>query len=75
MRVEEGGHPLRLMAAHVVANDMDFSAFGLAGDNVGQGRHILFAVVARRRLRSTSPVAVLNAANRLSGPLRLYSAP
>lgn len=71
VRVEDGGHFLRLMAAHVVADDMNFSAFRLAGHNVSQEGHKLLAAV----LPSTSPAAVLNAANRLRVPLRLYSTP
>jgi hypothetical protein len=50
MRVEKVGDPLRLVAADVVADHVDFPAFGLAGDDIGQEGHELFAGVARHRL-------------------------
>lgn len=50
IRIEEVGDPLRLMAADVVADDMDFAAFRLVGDDLDQEGHELFAGVACGRL-------------------------
>jgi len=50
MCIEEVGDPLRLVAADVVADDMNFPPLGLAGDDVGQEGHELFAGVTRCRL-------------------------
>ena len=53
MPVEKVGDPLRLMAADIVTDDVDFFVFGLAGDDIGQEGHELFASVSRRCFATT----------------------
>ena len=72
---QEGFDGRRLVAADVVADDMDGAPLRLAFDDVTDEADELFAVWREAVLPITSPVAVFNAPNKLSVPLRLYSKP
>ena len=64
MSVEEVGDPRRLMAADVVTDDVDFPAFGLTDDDIGQKGYELFACVAlmtRSRCLRSGAAAFQNA--------------
>jgi hypothetical protein len=65
---EEGLDQLGLVAAEVVADDVNLAALRLSVENFAEEAD--GGVMPR-----TSPVAVFRAANRLKVPLRLYSNP
>ena len=68
--VAEVSDPLRLMATEVVPDVAIPLRFGQTGDNIGEKGYYYSLVWHAAVLPNTSPVAVLNAANKLSVPLR-----
>ena len=72
---QEAVHALGLVTADVVADDMDLALLGWLTTMLVRKATNCSLVWRGTVLPSTSPVAVLSAANRLSVPLRSYSKP